>query len=135
MAYKIPIKKKEQKTKYSYDEDKIKFHKKINNLLFNKTENKNPKLLTIIVRKDKEHHFHFLRNETEFEVQGKWRNNKHKLYSEENSEITVQYFDDDNNTKTKELKKYLEDYNKKYVKEEVLYTTTTPLEMTSLTNK
>ena len=131
MAYQIPSKKKREKQDF-YTEKEI-IQNKINGLLFAENpQYRNPKLLTIIVRQDKEHFFHFLKNETEFEIKGKWHNKEHKLFNEENSEIVVQYFDDDKHTKTKQLKKLFENYNKKYVKEDVLYTTTTPLEMTTL---
>ena len=86
-------------------------------------------------RKDKEHHFYFLRNETEFEVQGKWHNKQGKAYNEENAEIEIQYWDNKQDTKTKKLKSSFKAYNKKYVKEEVLYATTTPLDMTTLNRK
>jgi small-conductance mechanosensitive channel len=125
------IKSKKPKEKY-YLVEKKNQQTEINNLLFKKTNNKNPKLLTIIVRSDKEHFFHFLKNETEFEVQGKWHSKKGKAFEENNEEITIQYFDDDKGSITKQLKNKFKEYNKRYVKEEVLYTTTTPLEMTSL---
>jgi len=135
MIYKIPRAKPKEKLKaFQVDTRKQKTQSEINNLLFSQksSEYKNPKLLTIIVRKDKEHFFHFLKMETEFEVFGKWHNKKQKVFEEDNSEIEIQYFDDDCHTKTKKLKSLLKSYNKNYIKEEVLYSTTTPLEMTSL---
>jgi len=138
MTYKIS--KKKQRTsnfKISNKKDKLKLQSDINNLLFtaNKEEYKYPKLLTIIIMKEKEHNFNFLKNETEFEVQGKWHNKKGKLYNEENAEIEIQYWDNKQDTKTNKLKTLFKTYNKKYVKEESLYATTTPLDMTTLNQK
>jgi hypothetical protein len=131
MTYKNKSKNLKKKS-YAVDLEKKNLQTEINSLLFKKTSNKNPKLLTVIVRSDKEHFFHFLKNETEFEVQGKWHSKKGKVFEENNEEITIQYFDDDKGSITKQLKSKFKKYNKRYVKEEVLYTTTTPLEMTSL---
>lgn len=132
MVYKIPSKKKQERTFAVESIEKKKLQTDINNLLFAQKGNTNPKLLTIIVVSNKEHYFNFLKNETEFEVQGKWHNKRNKTFEEDNAEITIQYFDDDAGTITHQLKNKLEKYNKKYIKEEILYTTTTPLEMTSL---
>lgn len=90
------------------------------------------KLLTIIVRKDKEKHFHFLKNETEFEVQGKWHNKRDKVYEEENAEIEVVFMDDKNGSVGNKVQKLLKEYNKKKVKEQVLYTRITPLDSSSV---
>jgi len=138
MAYKISKKKRRTSNfKISNKRDKLKLQSDINNLLFNenKEEYKYPKLLTIIIKKEKEPHFHFLKNETEFEVQGKWHNKQGKAYNEKNAEIEIQYWDNEQDTKTKKLKSSFKAYNKKYVKEEVLYATTTPLDMTTLNRK
>jgi hypothetical protein len=97
-----------------------------------------PKLLTIIIRKDKEHFFHFLRDETEFAVKGKWQDVKHKPYhllEEDNVEIQVQYLDNEKDTITKKLDRLFKAYNKEFVREDVLYVTSTPLDKTSLNLK
>lgn len=131
MAYKIKNSKKRNIFKI---EEKKELQSDINNLLFVRKngEFKYPKLLTIIIKKEKEHNFHFLKNETEFEVQGRWHNKKGKTYNEENAEIEVQYWDNKEEIKTKKLKNAFILYNKKYVKEEILYVTTTPLDMTTI---
>jgi hypothetical protein len=110
---------------------------KINNLLYEKKKDdglalKEPRLLTIIIRKDKEHHFHFLRDETEFKVKGVWQDTHHKLFKEPNAEIQIQYLDNREGTITQKLDNLFKEYNKDYVHEKVLYVTSTPLESTSL---
>jgi hypothetical protein len=132
MAYKIPVKQVKQ-VSYKCDYGKGE-QQKINHLLFTTHEDKDkyPKLLTIIIEKKKEPYFHFIKNETEFSVMGKWHDKKHKLYEEENAEIEVVYFDDIDETKSKALMSELNSYNKKCVKEKVLFSTITSLEDTSL---
>jgi hypothetical protein len=132
MAYAIPVKKEKQvsyKCDYGRNEQQ-----KINQLLFttHADKDKYPKLLTIIIDKRKEPYFKFIKNETEFQVMGKWHDKKHKLYEEENAEIEVVYFDDIDETKSKALIQELNSYNKKCVKEKVLFSTITSLEDTSL---
>jgi hypothetical protein len=133
MAFKVP-RKKTVITNFYLEKDQ----KEINDLLFNKKcdsgeELKYPKQLTIIILKKKEPYFHFLKNETEFGVQGQWHSqNSHKVFKEKNAEINVIYLDDKDDTVTKKLKTKLNAYNKKYVKEEVLFVTATPLDMTTL---
>jgi hypothetical protein len=97
-----------------------------------------PKILTILIRKDKEHHFHFLRDETEFRVKGRWQDTTHKPHhfiEEANAEITVQFLDNKKETVSKKLIKLFEAYNKQKVGEKVLYVTTAPIEETSLNLK
>lgn len=133
MTYSIKSKKRKLK-----DGDKLYLEKSeqrnINHILFGKKKEKDtePKLLTIIVKKEKEPHFAFLKNETEFGVSGKWHSKRDKLYQEENSEIEVIFYDDKDNTKSNLLMTELKNYNKKYVKEQVLYTTITPINKTSI---
>lgn len=113
---------------------------KINRFLYEIKEDEGlkanePKLLTIIVKKDKEHYFHFLRDETEFSVKGKWQEAIHKpsrLLAEENIEINIQYLDNKKGTITRKLKNLLKGYNQEIVKEKEIYVTSTPLQMTSL---
>jgi hypothetical protein len=111
---------------------------KINNLLYEEKKDDGltltePRLLTIIIKKDKEHYFNFLRDETEFKVKGVWQDTTHhKLFKEPNAEIQIQYLDNREGTVTKKLNDMFKEYNKDYVKEEVLYVTSTPLESTSL---
>jgi len=115
---------------------------KINHLLYEVKQDEGletdkPKLLTIIIRKDKEHHFHFLRDNTEFFVRGRWKDITHKhkpkhFLIEKNAKIEIQYLDNKKGTITRKLKKLFKQYNKNIVKEKVLYVTAEPLEMTSL---
>jgi len=94
-----------------------------------------PKILTIIIRKDKEHHFHFLRDETEFRVKGRWQDTTHKPHhfvEEANAEITVQFLDNKKETVSKKLLKLFKAYNEQKVGEKVPYITTAPIEKTSL---
>jgi hypothetical protein len=91
-----------------------------------------PKLLTILIRKDKEHHFNFLKDDTEWNVKGRWHDKKHKLFKEDNAEITIQYLDNKQGSVTNKLINLFKQYNKEFVKEEVLYVTSTPLDKTSL---
>lgn len=94
-----------------------------------------PKLLTIIIKKNKENHFHFLRDETEFGVQGIWKSTKHhptKTYKENNVEIQIQYLDNNDGSVAKKLDNLFKQYNKNWVNEEVLYVTSTPIDKTSL---
>jgi hypothetical protein len=132
MVFNVPIsKEKTQSYKCDYGRNE---QRRINNTLFGETSEKDkyPKLLTIIIEKKKEPYFAFIKNETEFEVRGKWHDKKHKLYEEDNAEIEIVYFDDVNETKSKKLMQELKSYNKKCVKEKTLYSTITPLEDTSL---
>lgn len=133
MAYKIKsnkVKEKRELIPYSKKAEES----NINHLLFKKDKSKDtePKLLTIIIKKEKEHHFAFLKNETEFEVSGKWHSKGHKLYEEENSEIEIIFYDDKDNTKSNLLMTKLKDYNKRHIKEQVLYTTISPISKTSI---
>jgi hypothetical protein len=131
MAYKIKQSKVRKKKGLYSEKDE---QRSINHLLFfkNKAKDTEPKLLTIIVKKEKEHHFAFLRNETEFEVAGKWHSKGHKLFQEENSEIEIVFYDDKDNTKSNLLMSKLKDYNRKYIKEQVLYTTISSINKTSI---
>jgi len=133
MAFKVPSKKRIQTNSFL-----AKDQEEINDLLFIRKcdsgeELKYPKQLTIIILKEKEPYFNFLKNETEFGVQGQWHShNSNKVFKEKNAEINVIYLDDKDDTVTKKLKTKLNAYNKNYVKEEVLFVTATPLSMTTL---
>ena len=142
----FPIRQSYERNLKAFDQiDKIVKKKpiqdKINNLLYEEKKDDGitltePRLLTIIIRKDKEHHFHFLRDETEFKVKGVWQDTTHhKLFKEPNAEIQIQYLDNKKGTVTEKLNKMFKEYNKDYVHEEVLYVTSTPLESTSLNLK
>ena len=100
----------------------------LNQLLFNPppqaTDWEN---LTIIIRKDKAHHFDFLKASTRFNVQGKWNN-----LTEDNVEIQIQYKDTPSEAIGKELMEKLNQYNAIATKEEVLYVRTEPIEETTL---
>lgn len=110
---------------------------RINKLLYNAKKDdgatlSEPKLLTILIRKDKEHYFHFLRDETEFNVQGIWQDTHHKLLKEKNAEIQIQYLDNREGSVSRKLLDLFGQYNKNWVGEDVLYVTSTPLDATSL---
>ncbi|CAK0755896.1 conserved hypothetical protein [Gammaproteobacteria bacterium] len=110
---------------------------RINNLLYNAKKDDGitltePKLLTILIRKDKEHHFKFLKDETEFGVQGVWHDKSHKIFKEDNAEIQIQYLDNREGSVSKKLLDLFRQYNKNLVGEDVLYVTATPLDATSL---
>lgn len=132
MTYQIQSKKVKHSPKKSFEQRKEQYE--INKTLFKERTPKdvNPKLLTIIILKEKEHHFNFLKNETEFDVVGRWHNTKGKIYQEENTEINVIFYDDHYHTKSDKLMKELNSYNKKNVKEELLFVTVTPLDETSI---
>jgi hypothetical protein len=137
MAFNVKSKKAKMKEPYSFDKIKKKDQQEINDLLFNKKKDsgellKYPKLLTIVIKKEKEPQFHFLKNETEFNVKGQWHSKSHKIFKEKNAEIMVVYLDDKDGTVTQKLNKKLRSYNQNYIKEEALYSTTTPLDMTTL---
>lgn len=137
MAFNVKSKKAKMKEPYSFDKIKKKDQQEINDLLFNKKKDsgellKYPKLLTIVIKKEKEPQFHFLKNETEFNVKGQWHFKSHKIFKEKNAEIMVVYLDDKDGTVTQKLNKKLRSYNQNYIKEEALYSTTTPLDMTTL---
>ena len=109
----------------------------INALLYNAKKDDGltltePKLLTILIRKDKEHYFHFLKDETEFNVQGIWHDKSHKAFKEKNAEIQIQYLDNREGSVSKKLLDLFRQYNKNWVGEDVLYVTSTPLDATSL---
>lgn len=91
-----------------------------------------PKLLTILIKKEKEKEFNFLRDETEFNVKGLWHDKSHKAFKEKNAEIQIQYLDNKDDSVTKKLMNLFEQYNRNWVGEEALYVTSTPLDATSL---
>jgi hypothetical protein len=134
------IKRKEKQIKKTYQVETI--QNNINHKLYDIKEDEGkplikPKLLTIIIKKEKEHYFHFLRDETEFKVKGVWKDveHKHKIYKENNAEIQIQFLDNEDNTVSTKLKNLFTKYNKSKVKEKVLYVTAEPLDMTSLNLK
>jgi hypothetical protein len=133
MAYSIKNPKLKEKKKISRSYQ-VEEQRKINHLLFGqrRQETTEPKLLTIIVRKDKEHFFNFLKNETEFEVFGKWHSKKSKVFEEENEEIEVIFYDDKQGTKSNLLISNLKKYNRRYIGEQVLYTRISPIDRTSI---
>lgn len=137
-TYKTKLKKRRSfRTHLIQHNQKARLQNKINYLLFRaKSDEGEPltktKMFTIIILENKEHNFHFLKNETEFNVKGKWHSKRSKLFEENNAEITILYLDNEQGSVTRKLDKYFKQYNKKYVGEEVLYTTTTPIEKTSL---
>jgi hypothetical protein len=139
MVYSVKRKDKIGFPKQDWTEKDV-LQNRINSLLYEKKvdegqELNEPKLLTIIIKKKKEHYFHFLRNETEFKVFGIWSNTSHKVFKEDNAEIQIQYLDNKKGTVSGKLNRLFKAYNKDFVDEEVLYVTTSPINKTSLNLK
>jgi len=100
----------------------------INDLLFkDNPEKTDPELLEIVIRADKAKHFEFLKGYTTWGTKGRW----HKL-DEDNVLIEVQFKDAKDEAVGETLKQAFSAYNKKVVKEDVLYFRTMPIEETSL---
>ena len=117
-----------QKTTPRANPNNTKTQKEINKLLFNPTKSQtDPELLEIIVRKDKAHHFDFLKGYTDWATEGRWGG-----LDENNTLIQVQFKDTPSEKVGKRLKQLLKKYNKAVVKEDVLYFRTLPVEETSL---
>jgi hypothetical protein len=85
------------------------------------------KLLTIVIRRDKEGKFNFLKSETEWRGVGTW-----KKYRHEKDAIIEVEFKDRGDFKTKKLLPKLEQYNKVAVGEEKLYARVTPVTASTL---
>jgi hypothetical protein len=101
---------------------------RINDLLYNPTEEATDwEMLTIVIRKDKAHHFDFLKASTQFGTVGKWHDQ-----TEQNVEIQIQYKDTPDERVGTELMQLLKDYNTTVVKEEQAYARTEPVEETTL---
>jgi hypothetical protein len=133
MAYKIKSKKPKEKLNKEFYSEKQE-QTEINHLLFKekRVQDTEPKKLTIVIKKEKEQHFAFLKDETEFEVQGKWHDKKHKLFQENNAEIEVLFYDDKDHRKSNLLLSKFRDYNRKYIKEKVLFVTISPIDKSSI---
>lgn len=105
-----------------------KIQNEINTLIFEPENDQfSPELLEIVIRKDKAHHFDFLKGYTSWGTQGRWE----KL-DESNVLIQVVYKDTKDERIGKKLIKLLKYYNKKVIKEDKLFAITTQLEDTSI---
>lgn len=80
-------------------------------------------LLTIVIVKDKAHHFDFLKAYTTWKVMGLWDKEK-----ELNAQIDIEFRDNKDECLGNWLMHLLYEYNKKVVKEEILYARTSPIE-------
>lgn len=104
-----------------------KIQQDINNLLFDSIGGDKKKLLTIVIRRDKEGKFNFLKSETEWRGVGTW-----KKYRHEKDAIIEVEFKDRGDFKTKRLLPKLEQYNKAAIGEEKLYARVTPVTASTL---
>lgn len=80
-------------------------------------------LLTIVVVKEKAHHFEFLRAYTTWKVFGLWDTQK-----ELNVQIECEFRDNEDECLGHRLMHLLYEYNRKVVKEQILYARTSPIE-------
>ena len=83
----------------------------------------NRELLTIVIVKEKARHFDFLKGYTTWKVTGLWEKEK-----ELNTQIDCEFRDNKDECLGNRLMHLLYDYNKRVVKEEVLYARTSPIE-------
>lgn len=80
-------------------------------------------LLTIVILREKAHHFDFLRGYTTWKVVGMWEGKEEK-----NVQIDIEFKDCEHEGIGNRLMHLLWEYNHQVVKEDVLYTRTVPLE-------
>jgi len=116
------------KLKHPKNMSKKEIQVELNSLLFDeKTQNKynatDPELLTIIIIQDKSPFFDFLKAETKWEVKGRWHE-----YKDDNYLIEVQFMDNKDEGIGNRVIHLLNEYNVRFVKEELLYARTTPIE-------
>ena len=105
-----------------------KIQKEINKLIFDPEQiQTDPEILTIVILKEKAHHFDFLKGYTEWGVKGRW-----EALDEKNYQIEIQFNDTKKEAVGARLKTLLRNYNKLVVGEDLLYFRTTPIEETSL---
>ena len=103
--------------------------KRINNLLYGRSKEKNDKkILIITVLKTKTHFFNFLKAYTHFNVVGKWE----EYDGEHNTEITIEFRDKRDDSVGRELMSLLEEYNALVVGEEKLYAYIDDIERSTL---
>jgi hypothetical protein len=88
----------------------------------------NPKLLRIVVVRDEATRFDFLRAGTIWKSVGKWE----ETTPEKNILIEVQFKDNNEGDVSEHLNELLKVYNRKYIKEQVLFVQIIPIEATSL---
>jgi len=125
--------------KISRDPEKAKLQKEIMDLLYTVKDYsgqkaKDHEIMTITVLQPKSKEFQFLKAHTRFGAVGSWVNKQkgNKFEDEKNAVIQVEFLDTPNEAVGKSLLNLLNDYNKKYVKEESLYVRTQPVEESSL---
>jgi len=101
---------------------------KISWLLFaERPDRTEPEILTVVVPKEKAHHFEFLKAYTKWPSKGKWK----ELF-ERNVVFEILYHDRKDEAVGRELMAQLDKYREKVLKEEALYARTTPVEETTL---
>jgi tRNA uridine 5-carbamoylmethylation protein Kti12 len=94
----------------------------------NKSKQKDSELLSIVILKDKSHHLDFLKAYTKWNTVGKWM----ELPNEKNVQIDIQFLDTEKEEVGNRLMKLFKGYNKRVIKEDVLYCRTMPIEETTL---
>lgn len=105
-----------------------KIQNELNKLIFDPEQNQtDPEVLTIVILKEKAHHFDFLKGYTEWGVKGRW-----ETLDEQNYQIEIQFKDTKKEKVGLRIKTLLKNYNKLAVGEDLLYFRTVPVEETSL---
>jgi hypothetical protein len=95
---------------------------------------KDHEVLTVNIKQSKNDFFKFLKAHTRWGAVGSWINEqkKHKFEDEKNSVIQIEFLDTQSENIGRDLMKLLDRYNKEYVKEDLLYAWTVPVEESTL---
>jgi len=93
-----------------------------------------PEVLTVVVLKDKAHHFDFLTSHTDWKSVGNWKNDiTGETYDKENNLVLqIQFLDTKNEYIGNELIRLFKELNDYEVGEQVLYVRTSPVEESTL---